>query len=195
MPGYTRNLLLIALLVCTAQHLYAQKKPIDVYLIGGQPNATGQGYMVNLPPDFVVDTTVLIFHSHLLKGKTPYTWQPLYQASETPDKFGVELSFGSRLQAHFPERRIALIKHAYSGSNLYEDWKPGKNKRDSANFGQQFGYFIRTVEAGLDQLRSQGFSPEIKAMLWQQGEGDARDIAGPAPAQNYGRNLHKFIRR
>jgi hypothetical protein len=195
MPLCTKSILLSAILLCMAQHLFAQKRPIDVYLIGGQSNATGQGYMVNLPPGFAVDTTVLIFHSHLLKGKTPYTWYPLYQASETPDKFGVELSFGNRLREHFPERRIAIIKHAYSGSNLYEDWMPGKNKKDTAHFGKQFRYFLCTVEEGLKQLRNQGYAPELKAMLWQQGEGDARDIAGPIPAQNYGRNLNGFIHR
>lgn len=195
MSGYNPRILLCAVLICLAQHLAAQKKPIDVYLISGQSNATGQGYMVNLPPDFVVDTTVLIFHSHLLKGKAPYTWHPLYQASETPDKFGVELSFGTRLREHYPARSIAIIKHAYSGSNLYEDWNPGKNKKDSAHFGKQFGYFIRTVEEGLAELHKQGYAPELKAMLWQQGEGDARDIAGMANSQNYGRNLNAFIGR
>jgi hypothetical protein len=175
--------------------LYSQNIPIDVYLIGGQSNATGQGYIANMPTDFVAYTSVMIFHSHLLKGKDPYTWQPLYQASETPDKFGVELSLGTRLQEQYPQKKIALIKHAYSGSNLYEDWHPGKNKRDTANFGKQFRYFVQTVEEGLAELRNQGYSPKIRAMLWQKGEGDARDIAGMENAENYGQNLNHFIKR
>jgi hypothetical protein len=183
------------LLCAFAQHLRAQPNEIDVYLIGGQSNATGQGYIANIPTDFTVDTSVLIFHSHLLKGKEPYTWHPLYQASETPDKFGVELSLGSRLQARYPDRKIALIKHAYSGSNLYEDWAPGKSKRDTAHFGKQFRYFIRTVEDGLAQLKARGYSPTVKGMVWQQGEGDARDIAGLIHSENYGRNLKHFIKR
>ena len=69
---------------------YAQKKKIDVYLIGGQSNATGQGYVKNLPKDFVIDTSVLLFHSgapHLNSGSKPYSWIPLRQASESPDRF------------------------------------------------------------------------------------------------------------
>ena len=195
MLKYYQPMLLWALFLLSGQELFSQRIPIDVYLIGGQSNATGQGYIANIPPDFTADSSVMIFHSHLLKGKDPYTWQPLYQASETPDKFGVELSLGSRLQEYYPDRRIALIKHAYSGSNLYEDWKPGKNRRDTASFGKQFRYFVNTVEEGLAQLRGQGYSPEIKAMFWQQGEGDARDIAGMENSKNYGRNLKYFIRR
>lgn len=48
--------------------LSAQKKPVDVYLIGGQSNATGQGYVVNIPEDFTVDTAVLFFYSCSLDG-------------------------------------------------------------------------------------------------------------------------------
>lgn len=178
------------------QTVYPQSvQPIDVYLIGGQSNATGQGYIANIPEDFRIDTSVMIFHSHLLQGKKPYSWQPLCQASETSDKFGVELSLGSRLKAYYPERRIALIKHAYSGSNLYKDWQPGEDKSDTLRFGEQFRYFVQTVEQGLDQLREMGYSPRLRAMVWQQGEGDARDIAGLEHSENYGHNLNHFIQR
>jgi hypothetical protein len=105
-------------------------------------------------------------------------WGPLCQASETPDKFGVELSMGTALKKINPDREIALIKHALSGSNLYNQWAPGKNKNDTENFGPEFIKFIHTVENGLKELEAKGFEPKIKAMVWQQGEGDARDIAG-----------------
>ncbi|MDF9798795.1 hypothetical protein OKW21_004058 [Catalinimonas alkaloidigena] len=183
------------LLLFSGYNLFSQQNPVGVYLIGGQFNATGQGYLVNLPPNVAIDTSVMIFHSHLLKGKAPYTWQPLYQASETPDKFGVELSLGTRLQEHYHEQKVALIKHAYSGPNLYEDWYLGENKEDTAHSGKQFRYFVDTVEEGLAQLRHQGFSPEVKGMFWQQGEGDARDIAGLVHSENYGQNLNHFIKR
>ena len=38
---------------------------IDVYLIGGQSNATSQGYLANLPPGFTPDQRVLLFNSGL----------------------------------------------------------------------------------------------------------------------------------
>jgi hypothetical protein len=155
-----------------------RKKVVDVYLIGGQSNATGQGYMKNIPAAFELDTSVQFFYSQYLGGGgVPMQWGALCQASETPDKFGIELSMGTKLKELNPGREIALIKHALSGSNLYEQWAPGMNKKDTVNFGPEFRKFIRTTERGLMKLKAKGYEPRIKAMVWQQGEADARDIA------------------
>jgi hypothetical protein len=187
------TILIIFSFIC---QLNAQKKPIDVYLIGGQSNATGQGYMVNIPGDFALDTAVLFFYSEGLGGGgVSMQWGPLCQASETPDKFGVELSMGTALKRHCPGREIALIKHALSGSNLYSQWNPGKDKLDTLNFGPEYRIFIQTVEAGLEGLRASGYAPVIRAMVWQQGEGDAREIAGMENSRNYGKHLRHFIHR
>ncbi len=192
-----KRYLLIFFLVFTVMISFSQKKKeIDVYLIGGQSNATGQGYMVNLPADFEIDTSVQFFYSQNLGGGgIALEWGSLCQASETPDKFGVELSMGTRLKQLNQRREIALIKHALSGSNLYKQWNPGENKKDTENFGPEFEKFINTVENGLKELEAKGFEPNIKAMVWQQGEGDARDIAGMENSLNYGKNLNHFIKR
>jgi hypothetical protein len=151
--------------------------------------------MKNLPGDFVIDRTVRIFYSDKCMGFEPYTWQPLCQASRTPDKFGVELSMGGRLRHHIPGRKIALIKHAWSGSNLFHDWNPRNSPADSASFGQEFKRFVRTVESGMEELRKQGYKPTIRAMVWQQGEGDALQKAGMQNSRRYGHNLNHFIYR
>lgn len=176
--------------------LSAQKKPIDVYLIGGQSNATGQGYMVNIPEDFTIDTAVMFFYSDGLGGGgVAMQWGPLCQASETLDKFGVELSMGSVLKNQYPNHDIALIKHALSGSNLYSQWNPGNNNNDELNFGPEYREFIQTVEEAINGLRACSYEPTIRGMVWQQGEGDARDIAGIENSNNYGENLRHFILR
>jgi hypothetical protein len=107
----------------------------------------------------------------------------------------VELSMGTKLKQLNPDREIALIKHALSGSNLYEQWAPGKNKKDTKNFGPEFKKFIHTVISGMKELEAKGYEPKIKAMVWQQGEADARDIAGEENNRIYGKNLHHFIER
>jgi hypothetical protein len=184
-------------IVCASTAISAEPtpgKPIDVYLIGGQSNATGQGYLANLPKNFVPDQRVLLFNSgkpHLDSGAAPDTWLPLRQASESPDRFGPELGFGNRLQELMPDARIALIKHAHSGTNLYSQWNPGKNATDQEHFGPQFKIFIETVESGLEGLRQQGYTPTIRGMIWQQGENDRQGDA----AEKYGANLAHFIGR
>ncbi len=192
-----KKFILVFALIFTGTISYSQKKKeIDVYLIGGQSNATGQGYMKNIPPDFEIDKSVKFFYSQYLGGGgNAMEWGPLCQASETPDKFGVELSMGTTLKQLSPDREIVLIKHALSGSNLYEQWNPGKNKNDTANFGPEFRKFIHTVETGIRELEALGYKPKIKAMVWQQGEADARDIAGIENNRNYGENLNHFIKR
>ncbi|WP_242121034.1 sialate O-acetylesterase [Aestuariivivens sediminicola] len=177
---------------CTSERSNA----IDVFLIGGQSNATGQGYMKNIPTTFKIDTTVLFYYSKWLGGHgQPMTWQPLCQASETPDKFGVELSLGSKLQQLYPDRKCAIIKHALSGSNLYEQWHPGENNQDTLHFGEEYEKFIHTVQRGIKELKNEGYQPTIRAMFWQQGEADARDIAGIENATHYGSRLKRFIQR
>ncbi len=170
-------------------------KPIDVYLIAGQSNATGQGYMANLPDGFTPNPKMLLFHSgkpHLDSGAEPNIWLPLHQASESPDRFGPELGFGNRLAERWPDRQIALIKHAHSGANLYQDWQPGKDAADVDHFGPQFKTFVETVQLGLKGLKEQGYEPTICGMLWQQGEGDAKK---GETASDYGKNLARFIAR
>jgi hypothetical protein len=194
------NLRIPLLLVCFLSIPYslsAQKRGrIDVYLVGGQSNATGQGYIRNMADSMKIDTTVLIFHSgkpHLNSGKEPFTWQPLRQASESPDRFGPELGFGSKIHQLYPKNTIALIKHAHSGTNLYKQWYPGKNEQDTAHWGVQFKVFVQTVDSGLYELKKMGYKPVIRGMIWQQGENDA--VATDSASTRYAQNLIHFIRR
>jgi arabinan endo-1,5-alpha-L-arabinosidase len=188
----------------------AAPKPVDVYLIAGQSNATGQGYLKNLPAGFAPDQRVLLFNSgrpHLNSGAPADTWIPLRQASESPDRFGPELGFGNRIQELSPNHTIALIKHAHSGTNLYAQWNPGASPADTAGQGPQFRIFVQTVEQGLQGLRDQGYTPILRGMIWQQGENDA--FSGNVATANataisaflqansvtYGAHLAHFIQR
>lgn len=47
----------------------------------------------------------------------------------------------------------------------------------------------------MEALKKQRHAPVLKAMVWQQGEGDARDIAGIKNALSYGANLNNLIKR
>ena len=184
--------IVLLLMAFIAQSLYSQQ--VDVILIGGQSNATGQGSMKNIPRSFQIDTTVKIYYSRYLnEGANSERWIPLCQASDAIEKFGVELSLGTTLQRDFPENKIALIKHATSTTNLYKQWSPGN--RPGETQGEEYRKFIQTVKGGLDKLRSEGYTPIVRAMVWQQGEADARDIAGEQISEDYGKNLGNLIRQ
>ena len=73
----------LLLLICLTP-LFIKAQTIDVILIGGQSNATGQGYVRNIPRSFKVDQSVNFYYSKFLnRGVGGETWQPLQQASET----------------------------------------------------------------------------------------------------------------
>lgn len=168
------------------------QKYVDVYLIGGQSNSTGQGKVSNLPQSFVIDTNVMLFYSkYTNKGEGSMKWQPLCPASESKDRFGMELSLGNSLQKLYPERKIAIIKHGLSGSNLYAQWNPGNRQGEVQ--GAEYKKFVETVDAGIKALKEEGYTPVIRAMMWQQGEADARELAGEANNKAYGKNLKNFI--
>ncbi len=184
--------LLCSLAVFPAPPLHADE--VNVILIGGQSNATGQGYVNNIPPCFKTDKRVLLYYSGSLKGTEPAEQLvPLSPASESPDRFGVELSLGPALQKKFPQKKWAIIKHSRSGSNLFRQWNPGKTSQDKQ--GEEYVKLLRTVRNGMEALKKQGHAPVLKAMVWQQGEGDARDIAGIKNALSYGTNLNNLIKR
>lgn len=192
-----RKLLIFLGIFCVFSPASAQKLGrIDVYLIGGQSNATGQGYIRNMADSMTIDTNVLIFHSgkpHINSGKQPFTWRPLLQASESPDRFGPELGFGRRIHQLYPKSKIALIKHAHSGTNLYKQWNPGNDMQDTAHWGAQFKVFVQTVDSGLTALRQMGYKPVIRGMIWQQGENDA--VPTDSASYKYAQNLTHFIAR
>lgn len=190
-PSLIHPLICVLLLVLPAS---LRAGDINVILIGGQSNATGQGYVRNIPPCFTTDERVLIYYSGYLKGTKPAErLVPLSPASESPDRFGVELSLGTALQKKFPQKKWAIIKHALSGSNLFRQWNPGKTSGDGQ--GEEYVKFLRTVSAGLEALKREGYTPVLRGMVWQQGEGDARDIAGMEHSRAYGTNLNNLIKR
>jgi Carbohydrate esterase, sialic acid-specific acetylesterase len=182
----------------TAGAASSDPNAIDVYFIGGQSNATGQGYTKNYPAGFSIDTQVQLYHSSEIKSTTAgNVWSPLRHASEAADgcgdRFGPELGFGNNIQAAYPGRRIAIIKHAKSSTNLANQWAPGSSGMDTAHFGPEFKTFVATVDGGLKALRDKGMTPIIRGMLWQQGENDA-DLGGTA-SSDYGQHLSAFIAR
>ncbi|MEG1564890.1 MAG: sialate O-acetylesterase [Bacteroides sp.] len=183
--------LLSFFLVVLGYALHAQQ-PVDVYLIGGQSNTTGQGLVANLPQSFVADKEVMLFYSKSInKGENSMKWMPLCPASMNTHRFGFELSLGNKLHHYYPASKIAIIKHALSGSNLYSQWNPGNVEGNVQ--GPEYQKFIKTVITGLTELKKQGYQPVIRAMFWQQGEADARELAGEVNNRAYGKNLNNFI--
>ena len=181
--------------------------PVDVYLLGGQSNMSGQGLTNGIPAGQETITGVLFYHSTTVHGNTlPETlYTNVTAAGADIAKFGPEIGFANRIKQLRPGAQMALIKYSVVGTSLIKAWRPGINAADTVNWGPQFIGFVNTMNGGLAALRAAGYEPRIVGMLWQQGEQDAKDgwdsatssaIPGETNAGSlYESNLVHFIAR
>ena len=174
----------IAGLALSVHATTASANLVKVILLGGQSNAVGQGNNAGLPTSPVnlqlPQDDVLFYYTG---GPGLTTLRPgsggVTMGSEA--KFGVEVTFGREIADASPSVTYAIIKHAESGTALYNDWAPGT--------GPSYTVFRNTVAAGLAALQNAGYTTEIVGMLWHQGESDALE----GQQANYANNLTAFI--
>lgn len=165
-----------------------------IYLLGGQSNANGRGDASQLAAPLASPQTDVRFYWHRTQATTNVGWlledqwidlapgsghgvtTPIY-----PKEFGSELSFGRAMADADSSARIALIKYAHGGTNLYSQWSAS---------GEMYANFVATVQAGLAALSAAGHTYELRGMIWHQGEADTG-----AQADNYEVNLTSLVNR
>lgn len=179
------------------------KVPITVYLLGGQSNMEGSAYVAgndpveNLPLDLYEVPEILLYVAGSSAGTNAalsnqlITLQPHSKGSQGLT-IGPEIGFGERMNELCPDKKIALLKYSYRGTNLHTQWDPGANNADTANWGMQYTAFVNKINDGLAALRADGWDPKIEGMLWVQGENDATSANN---ANAYGANLSHLIGR
>ena len=153
-------------------------RPALVFLLAGQSNMNGLGIQAELTPEQrAPKPNVWLWHAND-KG-----WQPLLGgASNKPGAFGPEVALGATLSQAMPGRTIYLIKHAYGGTNLAEQWRPES--------GSVYAGFIEKTDLALADLAERESAWQVAAMIWQQGE---RDSKFEAMARSYEQNLAAFV--
>jgi len=158
----------------------------DVYLIAGQSNADGRGYVSDLTgtlaPYAGQQPGVKIFYANPI-NQNPLnpTWntgwrtlEPGYgvlgtTASLPATRFGIEVSLGKALAAKDPTRNVVIIKVTQGGTNLHTQWDP--NLSGSDNF--MWRTFANKVPEAMAALTASGDTAEIRGMFWHQGESDS----------------------
>ena len=146
-------------------------------LLGGQSNMVGQG--ISEPQESYPANIHYFNFGQNGKGEI------------ISDKFGPEKSLADELAAYKPglHRPKFLLKYAIGGSSLL-DWAPEYSKEKAKITGnERFGNMFETFFQYIDSIR-EFHDPEIKALLWMQGERDARI---PEAGRDYYVNFKKFI--
>ena len=170
-----------------AQISYANTPRIRVYILAGQSNMSGtyNPLVSELPADLTGSLPDVLIK---VNGEVTDSWGPLRPGlGATVNNFGPELTFGHDALAAFGGDKVALIKFAFGGTTLNEDWRPPSS---GGTTGWLYTSFINDVISGLTSLDS-GYSVEVMGMCWMQGEYDALD---PVKAASYETNLTNFIK-
>ena len=102
--------------------------------------------------------------------------------------FGAELGLAEKLNELYPDETFFIIKWAYGGTTLCDEWRsPGA---DPDSVGTLYNSFIQFVNNSLEFLRLKNYDINIEGVCWMQGESDSID---DRMTLEYEKNLTHFI--
>ncbi len=179
------------------------RKTVDVYLFGGQSNMQGNAKIAALPPTVHKAISNAYFWNKrdfepLVLGTT--------KVSTKISEFGPEIGFA--LEAASESRPVYLVKYSASGMPLHHGWDgnewtgdsfapgrrnfyPGENSKDP-NIGKLYVSMRSEFQSAVKHLIDAGLTPNIRGMLWMQGEQDAKNQIS---ASSYAASLSRLRKR
>ena len=101
--------------------------------------------------------------------------------------FGPELGMAEKLSETYPGETFYIIKCAWGGTNLFEQWLSPSSKGKT---GREYKAFVAFVQSSIDYLVSKGYDVSIEGMCWMQGESDSFMVE---TSNEYGEHLENFI--
>lgn len=84
--------------------------------------------------------------------------------------FGPELGLAEKLNEEFPDQTFFIIKYAWGGTNLYEQWR---SPSAGGTTGPLYQSFVQYAKNSLEYLTVKGYDVSVEAMCWMQGESDS----------------------
>ena len=161
---YVACLLLFLLGACASSRVSSGLKKGERYyviLMGGQSNMVGVGKRNEL------ETPKLPAKIHYIN----HGMAPNLQQDST--SFGPEVGLSQVLHQRFPDTNFLLIKYAIGGASLL-DWAPDYDSTQATITGHAyFGHMYDSLWKQVEQVTT-GYNTETIALLWMQGERDAR---------------------
>lgn len=178
-------------------------KKANIILLIGQSNAVGVGFTKYLPWHFDEKTVkkfydgyenVLInYRSHGIESNG-FVKTRVNCTEAAKDTLGPEVGIAKNLSERYPNEQFFIVKYAFGGSNLYNDWLSPSNgapyhENASADeipdllkainsgvhpsAGWCYNGFIELLRESIALLQKQGYEPKIRALFWMQGESDS----------------------
>lgn len=92
--------------------------------------------------------------------------------ANTSTRFGPEIGIAEKMSEKDPTDRVFIIKYAYGGTRLTNQWCPPSAKGE-ASTGYLYSGAKHYILKQLSKLEEMGLKPKVKAICWMQGESDA----------------------
>ena len=173
-------------------------KKANVIVLAGQSNAVGVGHVKYLSKHFDAQTEAALrrgyenvkinYVSHDI-ASGGFVNTTVNCTERTKDTLGPELGIAKSLTQRYPGEEFFIVKCAVGGSNLHNDWRspasgvPYEEARvaepekalESKEFrfpGWCYNALVKLLGESLGTLEKEGYSPEIIAFCWMQGESD-----------------------
>lgn len=106
--------------------------------------------------------------------------------------FGPELGLGEKLNEMYPDETFYIIKFAFGGTNLYDQWLSPSSKGKT---GTLYKNFIKYVDLSIDYLKSKNYDVKLEGMCWMQGESDSFSVENGNDYEVHLSNLIKDVRK
>ncbi|MCF7808824.1 MAG: T9SS type A sorting domain-containing protein [Candidatus Marinimicrobia bacterium] len=172
---------------------------LQIVFAGGQSNMLGLRSDASELAASDLDSSIAFYFHQGLKpsaGANAFisvsdsTWTHLQPQRQVPFIKGSEYYFGpeymlARAMATSGINDLGVIKLAYGGTTLAQDWQKGNTSTE-----ELYQLFLDQVGIATDSLQIWGIEYEFIGMAWMQGESDA---AYSDMATNYETNLRQFL--
>ena len=103
--------------------------------------------------------------------------------------FGPEVGLAEYLSQTYPDETFYIIKYGVGSASLSGYFNPTNPDKSAC-----LSALKEKMHLGLDLLESEGYTPQIIAFLWMQGESDANTIYGTYPYYNMQKAMVEQIR-
>ena len=102
--------------------------------------------------------------------------------------FGPELGLAEKLNEMYPDETFFIIKYAWGGTNLYEQWR---SPSAGGEVGSLYNSLVDFVNVSISYLELKNYDVKIEAVCWMQGESDSLE---EQIAIDYEENLSAFVK-
>ena len=170
-------------------------KEVSVILLGGQSNASGcslDEYLAkNVSPEKYAEYQNGYDNVYINSLSGAHRSGAFVKCAtlqgELVGGFGPELGLADKLHELYPDRTFFIIKCAWGGTNLFEQWLSPTSDGKTGDLYKQFEAY---VQASIDYLISKNYNVKIEGMCWMQGESDSFSVDD---SNAYGEHLGNFI--